>query len=210
MRENTRSLALSTFIALYTSLLVLAPILSNRLVEIGHFKIVLGGLFAALAAALLDVINNNWGMNKARETVLASLIVRFTTYALVFLAVTYIPVVREPEGYREIIVQALRLLFAAEIAGVLSQYFIDIPFFDWMKRRFKSVFIARYNFSNIFSQLIQGVTFVYLGFYGTDKAHLIPHIIVGGFVLKFACQVAFTPIMAALAHWTRPQDVHTT
>lgn len=209
MNERGRSLALSTLIALYTSLMVLAPILSNRLVEIGHFKIVLGGLFAAIAAGLLDVVNNNWGMNKARETVLASLIVRFTTYALIFVAVMYIPVVREPAGFQDIMVQALRLLFAAEIAGVLSQYFIDIPLFNWMKQRF-NFFLLRYNFSNVISQIIQGVTFVYIGFYGTDKQHLIPHIIVGGFVLKYAIQFSFSPIMAALAHWTKPQNVRTT
>ena len=190
--------------------MVLAPIMSNRLVEIGSFKIVLGGLFAAVAAAFLDVINNNWGMIKARETVLASLIVRFTTYALIFATVMFIPVVREPAGFQDIIVSALRMLFAAEIAGVLSQYFIDIPLFDWMKKKFKHIFIMRYNISNVFSQLIQGVTFCYIAFYGTDKAHLIPHIIVGGFVLKFGVQIALTPVMAALAHWTKPQDVSDT
>lgn len=209
MMEKGRSLALSTFIALYTSLMVLAPILSNRLVEIGHFKIVLGGLFAAIAAGLLDVVNNNWGMNKARETVLASLIVRFVTYALIFVAIMFIPVVREPAGFQDIMVQALRLLFAAEIAGVVSQYFIDIPLFNWMKNRF-NFFLLRYNFSNVISQIIQGVTFVYIGFYGTDKQHLIPHIIVGGFVLKYAVQFSFSPIMAALAYWTKPQDVRNT
>jgi uncharacterized PurR-regulated membrane protein YhhQ (DUF165 family) len=62
----------------------------------------------------------------------------------------------------------------------------------------------------VVSQIIQGVTFVYAGFYGTDKAHLIPHLIVGGFVLKFGLQVTLSPLMALLAYWTKPKDVRNT
>lgn len=199
------NLALSTFIGLYCSLAVLAPILSNRLVEIGHFKIVLGGLFAAFAASLLDVVNNNWGMKTARETVVAALLTRFIVYALVTAAM-FLPVVRETPGYQEMILTGIRLLLAAEISSAISQYFIDIPVFDYMKRKFK-FFLFRYNLSNVVSQIIQGVIFVYAGFWGTDKAHLIPHLIVGGFVLKFGLQITISPLMALLAHLTRPKDV---
>lgn len=202
------NLALSTLIGLYCSLAVLAPILSNRLVEIGHFKIVLGGLFAAFAASLLDVVNNNWGMKTARTTVLASLLTRFIVYALVTAAM-FLPVVRETPGYQEMILTGIRLLLAAEISSAISQYFIDIPVFDYMKRKFK-FFLFRYNLSNVVSQIIQGVIFVYAGFWGTDKAHLIPHLIVGGFVLKFGLQITISPLMALLAHLTRPKDVPNT
>jgi uncharacterized integral membrane protein (TIGR00697 family) len=192
---------------MYSALAVLAPILSNRLVEIGHFKIVLGGLFAAFAAGLLDVVNNNWGMKQARETVLAALITRFACYGLIVLAM-FLPVVRETPGYQEMILTGIRLLLAAEISSAIAQYFIDIPLFDYMKRKFK-FFLFRYNLSNVVSQIVQGVTFVYAGFYGTDKAHLIPHLIVGGFVLKLGLQISLSPLMALLAHWTKPKtDVH--
>jgi uncharacterized integral membrane protein (TIGR00697 family) len=196
------NLALSTLIGLYCSLAVLAPILSNRLVQIGHFKIVLGGLFAALAASLLDVVNNNWGMKTARETVLAALLTRFIIYGLVTAAM-FLPVVKETVGYQEMILTGIRLLLAAEISSAISQYFIDIPVFDYMKRKFK-FFLFRYNLSNLISTGIQSVSFVYIGFWGTDKAHLIPHLIVGGLVLKLGFQLVLSPLMALLAHWTKP------
>lgn len=195
------NLALATLISLFASLSVIAPILSNRLVQIGDFKIVLGGLFVAFAASILDVINNNWGMKTARETVLASLIVRFTVYALVSLSM-FIPVVRETVGYTEMILTGIRLLLAAEIASVISQYFIDIPVFDYMKRKFGNFFL-RYNVSNLISTAIHGVVFVHLGFWGTDKQHLIPKLIVGGYVLKIAFQLVFSPLFVLLARYVR-------
>ena len=203
------NLALSVFVALYAALFVIAPIMSNRIIEVATFIIPMGGMFAAVAGGLLDVINNNWGLRQARATVLTSLIVRFTLYVLIMIAMTVFPLVRESQGFEDVIMTGVRLLLAAEISSAISQYFIDAPLFDYMKRNFK-FFAARYNVSNLISGLIQTVTFVYAGFWGTPKAHLIPMMILGGFVTKIGFQILITPIMALLARWTKPKDVYNT
>ena len=203
------NLALTTFIGLYTALMVVAPIMSNRLVELWHFVIPMGGLFAYAAASILDVINNNWGVKQARATVLGSLINRFVIYGMMLLTISVIPIKFENPGFEDMVLTGVRLLIAAEISSALSQYFIDIPIFDYMKKRFKW-FAARYNVSNLISGFIQSVTFVYIGFVGTPKAHLIPTMIISGVVIKYIIQISATPIVALLAKWTEPKDVRNT
>jgi uncharacterized integral membrane protein (TIGR00697 family) len=200
------NLALSVFVALYAVLFVIAPIMSNRIIELAGFITPMGVFFVATAGGLLDVINNNWGLKQARNTILASLIVRFVIYGLMTLAITFVPFVREAQGFEDIVLTSLRLLIATELASVVSQYFIDAPLFDYMKRRFR-FFAARYNVTNLISGIIQSTTFMYIGFAGTEKAHLIPGMILGGLVIKYAVQVVITPVMALLAKWT---NVHNT
>lgn len=203
------NLVLTTLVALYTTLMVIAPIMSNRIVEFWIFVVPLGGLFAYTAGSTLDIINNNWGMKQARSTVLSALINRFIIYGMVILALALFPLKAESPGFENVMHTGIRLLLAGELSSAVSQYFIDIPIFDYMKKRFKW-FIARYNVSNIVSGLIQTVIFVYVGFWGTPKEHLIPAMIISGLATKYIWQIGATPLVALVAKWTAPKDVRNT
>lgn len=203
------NLALTTFIGLYTALMVIAPIMSNRIVEFWMFTIPMGGFFAYVAASTLDIINNNWGVKQARNTVIGSLINRFIIYGIIVLCVSIFPVRFENPAFEDMVMTGLRLLIASEIAGVLSQYFIDIPVFHYMKKRFKW-FAARYNVSNIISGFVQSAAFLTIGFWGTPKEHLILTMIISSVAVKYIVQISATPLVALLAKWTEPKDVRNT
>lgn len=185
--------------SLYSSIFILAPILSNRIVEIFGFRVVLGAVAMTLALGLLDVINNDYGIKKAKTVILASLINRAVLYGLVGLLLL-LPVVRETPGYMDIVKQSFRILVAGEIAIFLSQYFIDVHIFDFFKRLFKEKwFVIRYNVSNIVSQTLSTSLFMTLAFYGATHLHVpLPSLIIGGVTLRLMMSIILTPMMRLL------------
>lgn len=198
-----RDFSIGLLTAFFVGFVLLAPILSNRLIDIFGIKVAFGTLMIPLACSLLDVINNNFGARVAKDVVITSVVVRFTIYGLVALGLL-IPVVKETPGFSEMILTGIRLLIASELAIGLSQYFIDIPLFSYMKERYGHFFV-RYNVSNLVSTAIQGTIFVLIGFWGSRLHTHMWDMIWGGYILKIGLQFVLSPVLLVLVNLMKPQ-----
>ena len=105
------------------------------------------------AYGCLDVINQTEGVASARHTVVVAAVARAVVFALLLITSVVWPVLWP------IASTSFWLFVFAELGMVLSQYWIDIPIFDTVKRRLHLPFWARYNVSNLISQPIAVLVF---------------------------------------------------
>lgn len=185
---------------IYISLFVMAPYLSVRIVNIGGVKLLVGGIGMILAYGILDVINEVYGANRAKQVVLSAASARLVVYC--FIAISYaLPTFHQPNGYSSIINQSFRILLAGEIALVATQYFIDVPLFSWIKKRLLYGFWVRYNLSNLVSQSIAAILFITLAFIGTGKP--IISLIISQIFLRAILSITLTPVFVGIGRWAK-------
>lgn len=190
---------LDILVSTYTILICLTPILSNRAVSVFGVKILVGVMGIPVVYGLSDVINNNWGLEKARQTVLTAFVVRLFIFAWIGMTML-LPTQHMTPGYMKIMTKGFRFLLAAEITLVVSQYFVDIPIFAWIKRRVKGGFWIRYNLSNVVSFTISATIFMNIAFWGTGKP--IPALIFGSVFYKLIMSFCLTPFFEVLVRLT--------
>ena len=186
---------LTILASLYAALFVIAPVISNRIVDIFGAKVLLGSLLLIVALGLLDVINNDFGLQKARDVIVAGLVTRLVVWALVS-ALFLLPVLSEPVGFRAMVASSLTLLLAGEVSIFVSQYFVDVRVFDYLKTRYRS-FIVRYNVSNLISYTLGLLVFLLLAFW--DKDVDIVGLFFGQLGLRLVLQFALAPVFWILS-----------
>ena len=144
--------------SLYAALFVLAPVISNRVVDVFGVKVLLGSMLLIVALGLLDVVNNDFGIRRARLVVVCALVTRIIVWVLVS-ALMALPVLSEPPGFGKVVNSSLALFLAGEISIFVSQYFVDVRIFDWVRRRYPA-FWVRYSLSNLVSYVVGLVIFL--------------------------------------------------
>jgi len=184
----------------YVVLFVLAPFLSNRIIEVFGAKLLVGSIGMILSYGLLDIINEVFGRRQAQETVLTAAVIRVLVW--IFIAASFLlPTFQQPVGFDSIMQSSLRILIAGEISLVLTQYFIDVPLFDWLKQRIKYGFWARYNISNMMSQSLLFSIFIVIAFFNTGKP--LGELILWGILLRIFISILFTPIFVVITTWMK-------
>jgi uncharacterized integral membrane protein (TIGR00697 family) len=173
-------------------LYAVAPILSNRIVSIFGFKLIVGAITIDLAYGLVDVLNNCLGKPTARRAIIIAMFSRFVLWSIIGLSFL-LPTFKEPQGYTKILSQGFRIFLAGELSLFLSQYLVDINLFHYFKK-FNLKFWARYNLSNIFGQFVSTTVFVSLAYLGTGIA--VMPLIVGSYVFKYCFTVLLTPVFS--------------
>lgn len=186
-------------ITIYTSLFLLAPMFSNKILIIGGFKVMAGIVLMTLACGILDVINNNYGPNYARKTVTISAVTRAIVWCIGLVVVSMQGIVIV-EGFDKFVVSTFRILIAGEVAIVLSQYFIDIKVFDVVSRRFESFFL-KYNISTVISQIASISIFIMIALYG--KVENITPILLSGILFRVTATICMTPVMQLMNYFTQ-------
>ncbi len=184
----------TTLVGLYISIFVIAPILSTRIVDIYGAKLLVGSILMSFAFGFLDVLNNDYGANRARQVVISAFIVRLIVWCLILLS-KFLPTFKEPIGYHEILMRGVRILIAGEISLTFSQLLIDIPIFAKIKE-FSSRFSIRYNVSNAISHALGLVVFTLIAFAGTGMPmfNLYWSKVLYGIVIS----IILTPLFGAL------------
>lgn len=189
---DLKYLLLTTFIS---AGVILAPILSNRILDVYSLKITLGTILVTVMYGLIDVINNDYGMVKARLSILSVTITKIFA-ALAIAVLLLIPFFKETVGFVDVIKSAFRIEFASMTAMFVSQYFIDVKIFDYFKKKYDSFFI-RYTLSNV-SQIIGISIFSIIAFYGTGLN--LWQIIIGNMAVRFGLQFILTPVYSSLTY----------
>ena len=88
------------------------------------------------------------------------------------------------------------LLLAGEVSIFVSQYFVDVRVFDYLKTRYRS-FIVRYNVSNLISYTLGLLVFLLLAFW--DKDVDIVGLFFGQLGLRLVLQFALAPVFWILS-----------
>lgn len=200
---NIKNKLLSVYTALYASLFIIAPIASNRIVDIYGIKVATGVILMTIALGLLDVINSNYGVSKARTVIISAIITRITVWSVLSICM-FLPVFKETTGYEPIVLTSIRILVAGELSTFIGQYFIDVRLFDYLKRKFNSFFIG-YNISNIISQTISLALFSVFAFYGTGIN--IWQLFVGHIIFRYALQFILSPLFTLLTYTKEDTNV---
>jgi len=190
--------------SLYVSLFIIAPFLSTRIVDIFGAKIIVGSIGILFGFGLLDVVNNNFGKKEAKHLVITAVVVRLTVFLFIAFSLL-LPTFSETAGYRKVVYTGFRIFLSGEITLLVSQYFIDIPIFDFIKKKFDRGFWLRYNFSNFVSQFVSISLFLTLSFVGTGKP--IVNMIISQFVFKMVMTVVLTPLFVIIGYWSNGRDL---
>ena len=153
---------------LYCVMFILAPVFGNRIVSLFGQPILMSSISMPMTLGLIDILNQNYGLSQARLAVLTAAIIRVVIWAIIGLLML-LPTFSMTENFDKIIGDSFRFLLAGWGSTIVSQYFIDIPIFAYLKKTVKFGFGFRYNLSNIASGLILTVLFHVIAFWGTDK-----------------------------------------
>jgi uncharacterized integral membrane protein (TIGR00697 family) len=185
---------------LYGAMLVLGPILSNRIVDVFGFKIMLGAVLIVMALGLLDVINNDFGLKKARDVVVSSLVIRLILWCVIA-GLLLLPTVQETSGYQQMVHTSFQIVLAGELSMFVSQYFVDTRIFHWVKSRF-SYFPVRYVVSNLASFTIGSAIFLPIAFWGRPGISLMA-LFWGHLAARLLIQLIMLPVWTVVAHRSR-------
>lgn len=171
---------------------ILAPILSNKILTLGGFTLPGGMLIAVvLMYGLIDLMNYRYGQQEARKMLIQALVVRLFLYLAVVPIILTLPGTAKVIGFASILAQSFKLMIAGEISVFVSQYFFDVPIFNYFKR---FPFVTRVMASDLVSQALQTVGFVLIGFMGQNVPHL--NMIVTAYLMR----IAFSAVKAIIIY----------
>lgn len=142
---------------LITGLYVMTSVIGLKTIGFGPTVVVSGVIFIAIVKPLLDIINELYGAQETRKTVIYMSIVRTLVFIGVW-GVALIPAFKEPAGFNTILQGSIWLFLFGVVAELIASLAIDIPIFTWLKENTKQGFLVRQYLSNV-SLVIQSLVF---------------------------------------------------
>lgn len=176
--------------AIYVALFAVANVLSTWSFDVFGATIFLGSIAMVVAYGLLDIVNDVEGKQAAQRTVLFAGWARAAVFAgLVALSWVW------PSAWSLAMASATMFVFA-ELAMLASQYCVDVPVFDALKRRLRGPFWVRYNVSNLISQPLAAAIFSVGASWAFSKPYL--SVLVGALSVRvLALPILLTPMVSA-------------
>ena len=189
--------AYALLISLFIGGLVVAALISSKIITIFGLAVPAGVLAYSLTFVASDVISEVWGKDMANETVTCGLITLIFITGLAWLAV-YWPAAsfwQNQEAFAGVIGNTPRIVAASLLAYVVSQKH-DIWLFHLLKHRTDGRYLwLRNNLSTMASQLIDSTIFVTVAFYGILP---IGEVIIGQWLVKLMIAAIDTPFVYML------------
>jgi len=182
-------------IGFHASLLTIAVIYGNRLIDVGFAEVSAATVIFASSFYLTDVISEHWGRRAARKSVLIGLVALLTVtiVTVLFSGWPARPGAQEAaQLFDDAMSQTGRIAFAIMVAYYISQE-LDV----WLYARFKQFTAGRLlwlrnNASTMISQLLSTIIFSFLAFYG--EFWLLPFII-GTYAVNVIFSLIDTPFL---------------
>nr|WP_321255907.1 queuosine precursor transporter [uncultured Pseudodesulfovibrio sp.] len=184
-------------ISLFIGGLVVAAIISSKIITIFGLAVPAGVLAYSITFAVSDVISEVWGEELANEAVTCGFITLIFITGIAWLAVYWpaAPFWQNQKAFAGVIGNTPRIVVASLLAYVVSQKH-DIWLFHLLKRRMngRSLWL-RNNLSTMASQLIDSTIFVTVAFYG-----ILPlgEVIIGQWLVKLLIAALDTPVVYML------------
>jgi len=195
--DNYERKAFTLLVSLFIGGLVVAAVISSKIITIFGLAAPAGVLAYSLTFAVSDVISEVWGKEQANEAVTCGFITLIFITGLAWLAVSWPGAVfwQDQEAFAKVIGSTPRIAAASLVAYIVSQKH-DIWLFHILKNRMDGRFLwLRNNLSTMVSQLIDSSIFVTIAFWG-----ILPlgDIIIGQWLIKLLIAACDTPVVYML------------
>ncbi|MFP4454919.1 MAG: queuosine precursor transporter [Desulfonatronovibrio sp.] len=191
-RDN--SLAFILLVSLFSGSLVIASVISSKIITIGGVVLPAGILAYCITFVASDVISEIWGKEKASQVVLGGFATLVVCLGLIQLALVWPGAVfwDNHQAYGSILGAAPRIIIASLAAYLVSQNH-DVWAFHFWKKTFRGRHLwIRNNLSTASSQVIDSVIFITIAFYGTMP--ILP-LIAGQVMIKILIAFIDTPVV---------------
>jgi uncharacterized integral membrane protein (TIGR00697 family) len=184
----------AALMAMFVALNLMAPIASNKVVDVG-ITFAAGSLLIGISYGLLDILNDWRGKVAARVTVETALIVRAAFFLLVIPLLFVLPSKHVSEGFDAFLGSSARLFFAGWVSLLVGGWLVNTPFFSWLREKWSGRhFAVRYLTTSLPTIVSASVVYGILGFYGTPVD--VFALIWGTIVARILIGVAITPFVA--------------
>jgi uncharacterized integral membrane protein (TIGR00697 family) len=182
-------------VSAFVSLNMLAPIASNKVIDLG-ITFAAGSMLIGISYGILDIINDWKGKAAARWTVESALIVRAAFFLVVVPLIMFLPEKTATDNFDAFMVQSARLFFAGWASLLVGGWFVNTPLFSTLRDRMQGKHFALRYLATIFPTIIAGnIVYGILGFWGNPNVDLIS-IIIGTTVARIVIGVVITPFVA--------------
>lgn len=172
---------------------MMAPILSLKVGHLLGLNFLAGTLLLGLTYMITDVVNNNWGKAEARFVVTTSVGSRAIMFLCIMPLIVAIPTVAAFPQYNQVVWGSSRLFIAGEISMFFTQYFMEIPFFAWLRKRI--AFTASYSVAGLLNVAVSALVFGAIAFWGLPG---FKGLLVGQWVAALAIRLVALPLASAL------------
>jgi queuosine precursor transporter len=195
-----KKLGPAPLVGLFSGLIVITSILAVKLINIGWFLITAEVFIYSATFLVTDMLSEFFGKEEARKAVITALLVDILLVFAVWLAVIWPPAAEfavSQSAFQEVLGTTWRIV-AASIAGFVIAQTHDVWAFHFWKRIFRGKHLwVRNNLSTVVSQLIDGIVFYTIAFYGVIPVFPL---VIGSFPLRAGIAALDTPFIY-VARW---------
>ncbi len=195
-REKTSSYLISA-LAVY---IVLANLVSVKIIKIGKFLAPAGIVIYSLTFLINDILGEIFGKKEAQKAMLAGFLLN-----LFFILIIYLTIIspypqfpfalKKHEEFKNLFGLTARLIIASLSAYLISQN-VNILLFHFLRNKTRGKLLwLRNNLSTILSQVLDTFTFILIGFYKTVPLHVLANLIIGQLFLKGLIALCDTPFL---------------
>lgn len=197
--------AFTLLTSLFISSLVIAAVVSSKIINIFGFTAPAGVLAYSLTFIVSDVISEIWGKERANEVVRSGFIALIAAIALSWFALIWEPAVfwQNQEAFKTVFASTPRIVLASLAAYLISQNH-DVWLFHFIRKFTGPEHLwLRNNASTVISQLIDSTVFVTIAFYGVMP---VKDIIIGQWVAKVVIALCDTPFVYLAVSFIRHRN----
>lgn len=182
-------------VSAFVALNMLAPIASNKVIDLG-ITFAAGSMLIGISYGILDIINDWKGKAVARWTVESALIVRAAFFLVIVPLIIFLPEKTATDNFDAFMVQSARLFFAGWASLFVGGWMVNTPLFSWLREKMQGKhFTVRY-LTTILPTIVAGnIVYGILGFYGNPNVDLLS-IIFGTTIARILIGVVITPFVA--------------
>lgn len=192
--DKDNSLAFILLASMFSGSLVIASVISSKIISIGGIVLPAGILAYCITFVASDVISEIWGREKAKQVVLGGFAALVVCLGLIHLALAWpgASFWDNHEAYDSVLGAAPRIIIASLAAYLVSQNH-DVWAFHFWKETFQGRHLwIRNNLSTASSQVIDSVIFITIAFYGVVP--VLP-LIAGQILIKILIAFMDTPVV---------------
>ncbi len=188
--------------SLFITCLLTSNIIAAKIVDLWGMQFPSAVFVYPVTFLLTDTINEVWGQNRARLTVMTgffmSLVMLFFLYLGQILPPA--PFYEHQEAYQAVLGAVPRIVLASMLAYLISQLY-DVWMFNVIKKMSKGKFLwLRNNLSTVTSQLIDTVVFITVAFWGVYPGASLGTLILSQYLVKLIIAVIDTPFCYLLVN----------
>ncbi|WP_291321540.1 queuosine precursor transporter [Desulfonatronospira sp.] len=197
--------ALISLACIFSGSLVIAAVISSKIISVGPIVVPAGILAYCLTFVTSDVISEIWGKNTARQVVAGGFAALVVCLGLVHLALAWpgAPFWEKGQAFEQVLGATPRIILASLAAYLVSQYH-DVWAFHFWKKTFRGRHLwLRNNLSTTVSQLIDSTIFICIAFLGVMP--ILP-LILGQMAVKLIIALLDTPVVYLLVWLIRRSD----